>query len=192
MCDLLAVAPGSPAGPVTWARSPARSLPPHPVYDLLPAFHTGRAGDGGSTNTAPGLWLASCPWGGFPSPSLPVGPRSSSSFSEGLTAFYLLHFTRLHRYTAICHPLHYDLIMSWQLYGQMTLGSLGPGFLLSLPLTILICHLLFCGHHEIYHFFCDMPAVSRVACADARMHKAALCAICAAPAVVPFLLTCLS
>ncbi|XP_048216868.1 olfactory receptor 10V1-like [Perognathus longimembris pacificus] len=96
------------------------------------------------------------------------------------------------RYVAICHPLHYHFIMTWQLCGLMTLGSLGMGFLLSLPVTLLICHLPFCGHNEIYHFFCDMPAVMRLACADTHVHEAALFAISVAAVAIPFLLICLS
>ena len=65
------------------------------------------------------------------------------------------------------------LVLSWQLCEQMALGSLGLGFLLALPLTTLICLLPFCGHDDIYHFFCDTPAVMRPACADARGHQAA-------------------
>ncbi|KAM4846914.1 olfactory receptor 10V1-like [Thomomys bottae] len=96
------------------------------------------------------------------------------------------------RYVAICHPLHYHCIMTWQQCGMMTLGSLGLGFLLSLPVTLLICHLPFCGHNEIYHFFCDMPAVMRLACANTQVHEAALFAISVAAVAIPFLLICLS
>uniref|UniRef100_A0A7N5P8C4 G-protein coupled receptors family 1 profile domain-containing protein n=1 Tax=Ailuropoda melanoleuca TaxID=9646 RepID=A0A7N5P8C4_AILME len=95
-------------------------------------------------------------------------------------------------YAATCPPLHYSLIMSQQLCGQMTSGSLGLGFLLSLPLTILICHLPFCGPNEIYHFFCDMPAVTRLACADMHVHKTALYVLGVAAVAIPFLLICLS
>lgn len=96
------------------------------------------------------------------------------------------------RYVAICHPVHYRVIMRWRLCGQMTLGSLGLGSLLSLPLTVPICHLPFCGRNEIFCFFCDMPAVMRLACVDTRMHEAALYAISVATVAVPFLLICLS
>lgn len=95
------------------------------------------------------------------------------------------------RYMAICHLVRYHIIMSWWLCGQMTLGSLGLGFLLSLPLTILICHLPICGRNEIF-CFCDMPDVMHLACVDTRMHKAALYAISVAAVAVPFLLICLS
>ena len=53
-------------------------------------------------------------------------------------------------------------------------GVPGNGFLLSLPLTALIFRLPFCNNSEIYHFYCDMPAVMRLACADTRVHQTAL------------------
>ncbi|KAM5184367.1 olfactory receptor 10V1 isoform 1-T7 [Callospermophilus lateralis] len=81
------------------------------------------------------------------------------------------------RFIAICYPLRYTLIMSWSLCVELMVGSLVLGFLLSLPLTILIFHLPFCHKNEIYHFYCDMPAVMRLACADTRVHQTALYAI---------------
>nr|XP_036867778.1 olfactory receptor 10V1 [Manis javanica] len=77
-------------------------------------------------------------------------------------------------FVAICYPLRYTLLMSWPLCVELMAGSLVLGFLLSLPLTILIFHLPFCNNNEIYHFYCDMPAVMRLACADTRVHKTAL------------------
>ncbi|XP_072648087.1 olfactory receptor 10V1 [Canis lupus baileyi] len=78
------------------------------------------------------------------------------------------------RFVAICYPLRYTRIMSWPLCVELMVGSLVLGFLLSLPLTILIFHLPFCGHNEIHHFYCDMPAVMRLACADTHTHQTAL------------------
>lgn len=161
-----------------------------PMYFFLFVLATLELGY--STNIAP-LTLASI---------LSMGKMLISLPSCGVQMFFfvllggsdcvLLAIMAYDRYVAICHPLHYSLIMSWQLCGQMTLGSLGLGFLLSLPLTILICHLPFCGHNEIYHFFCDMPAVMRLACTDTHVHQAALFAISVAAVAIPFLLICLS
>ncbi|XP_005408328.1 PREDICTED: olfactory receptor 10V1 [Chinchilla lanigera] len=78
------------------------------------------------------------------------------------------------RLVAICQPLRYALIMRWRVCVELVAGSLVLGFLLSLPLTILIFHLPFCHNNEIYHFYCDMPAVMRLACADTHVHKLAL------------------
>ncbi|KAM6161160.1 olfactory receptor 10V1 [Erethizon dorsatum] len=77
------------------------------------------------------------------------------------------------RLVAICQPLRYTRIMRWCLCVALVAGSLVLGFLLSLPLTILIFHLPFC-RNEIYHFYCDMPAIMRLTCADTHVHKTAL------------------
>ncbi|XP_008692410.1 olfactory receptor 10V1-like [Ursus maritimus] len=147
---------------------------------------------GYSTNIVP-LTLASIFSMGQMLISLPTcGAQMFFFILLGGSDCVLLAVMAYDRYVAICHPLHYSLIMSRQLCGQMTLGSLGLGFLLSLPLTILICHLPFCGPNEIYHFFCDMPAVTRLACADTHVHEAALYVLGVAAVAIPFLLICLS
>ena len=81
------------------------------------------------------------------------------------------------RLMAIRYPLGYTLLMSWPLCVELMVESLILGFLLSLPLTVLIFRLPFCNNSEIYHFFCDMPAVMRLACADTHVHQTALYAI---------------
>ncbi|XP_007954624.1 olfactory receptor 10V1-like [Orycteropus afer afer] len=78
------------------------------------------------------------------------------------------------RFIAICYPLRYALITSWPLCAELVAGSLVLGCLLSLPLTVLIFHLPFCNNNEIYHFYCDLPAVMRLACADTHVHETAL------------------
>ncbi|XP_012368324.1 olfactory receptor 10V1-like [Octodon degus] len=78
------------------------------------------------------------------------------------------------RLVAICQPLRYALLMRWRLCVELVAGSLVLGFLLSLPLTISIFQLPFCRSNEIYHFYCDMPAVMRLACADTHVHQTAL------------------
>ncbi|XP_062951208.1 olfactory receptor 10V1 [Cynocephalus volans] len=86
----------------------------------------------------------------------------------------LLAIMAYDRFIAICYPLRYTLIMSWSFCVELMLGSLVLGFLLSLPLTILIFHLPFCHHNEIYHFYCDMPAVMHLACANTHVHRTTL------------------
>ncbi|XP_031240602.1 olfactory receptor 10V1-like [Mastomys coucha] len=161
-----------------------------PMYFFLFVLATLELGY--STNIAP-LTLASILSMGKMLISLPsCGAQMFFFILLGGSDCVLLAIMAYDRYVAICHPLHYSLIMSWQMCGQMALGSLGLGFLLSLPLTILICHLPFCGHNEIYHFFCDMPAVMRLACTDTHIHQAALFAISVAAVAIPFLLITLS
>ncbi|XP_003801421.1 olfactory receptor 10V1 [Otolemur garnettii] len=78
------------------------------------------------------------------------------------------------RFVAICHPLRYTLIMSWCLCVELVVGSLVLGLLVSLLLTILIFQLPFCHNNEVYHFYCDVPAVMHLACGDTRVHETAL------------------
>ncbi|XP_021485475.1 olfactory receptor 10Q1-like [Meriones unguiculatus] len=111
----------------------------------------------------------------------------------GSTDCFLLAVMAYDRYVAICHPLHYSLIMTQKLCVQMVLGSLSLALFLSLQLTALIFTLPFCGHHrEINHFLCDVPPVLRLACADIHVHQAVLYVVGILVLTVPFLLICIS
>ncbi|EGW04202.1 olfactory receptor 10Q1 [Cricetulus griseus] len=111
----------------------------------------------------------------------------------GSTDCFLLAVMAYDRYVAICHPLHYSLIMTRKLCVQMVLGSLALALFLSLQLTALIFTLPFCGHHrEINHFLCDVPPVLRLACADIHVHQAVLYVVGILVLTVPFLLICIS
>ncbi|XP_051003060.1 olfactory receptor 10Q1-like [Acomys russatus] len=111
----------------------------------------------------------------------------------GSTDCFLLAVMAYDRYVAICHPLHYSLIMTQKLCVQMVLASLSLALFLSLQLTALIFTLPFCGHHrEINHFLCDVPPVLRLACADIHMHQAVLYVVGILVLTVPFLLICIS
>ncbi|XP_062053849.1 olfactory receptor 10V1 [Lepus europaeus] len=96
------------------------------------------------------------------------------------------------RFIAICYPLRYTLMMRWSLCVELAVGSLVLGFLLSLPLTILIFSLPFCHNNEIYHFYCDMPAVMHLACADTHIHETALYVISFIVLSVPLTLISIS
>ncbi|XP_002821813.3 olfactory receptor 10Q1 [Pongo abelii] len=111
----------------------------------------------------------------------------------GSTDCFLLAIMAHDRYVAICHPLHYTLIMTRELCTQMLGGALGLALFLSLQLTALIFTLPFCGHHqEINHFLCDVPPVLRLACADIRVHQAVLYVVSILVLTIPFLLICVS
>ncbi|XP_027716097.1 olfactory receptor 10Q1-like [Vombatus ursinus] len=111
----------------------------------------------------------------------------------GSTDCFLMTVMAYDRYVAICHPLQYTLIMTPQLCTQMVAGSLGLAVFLSLPLTSLIFTLPFCGCFlEINHFFCDVPPVLNLACADILVPRAVLYVISTIVLTVPFLLICIS
>ncbi|XP_004683466.1 PREDICTED: olfactory receptor 10V1-like [Condylura cristata] len=110
----------------------------------------------------------------------------------GSTDCILLAVMAYDRFVAICHPLHYTLMMSWRLCVQLSLGSLVLGFILALQLTVLIFRLPFCSSKEISLFYCDVLPVMRLACADTRLHEAALFVVSVIVLTIPFLLITLS
>uniref|UniRef100_A0A7M4F263 Olfactory receptor n=1 Tax=Crocodylus porosus TaxID=8502 RepID=A0A7M4F263_CROPO len=104
----------------------------------------------------------------------------------------LLAVMAFDRYVAICHPLHYALIMSWMVCVHLITGSLVLGFLLALQLTVLIFRLPFCSANEVNHFFCDIPAVLQLPCSDIHVHQAALFIVSVMVLTVPFVFICIS
>ncbi|XP_040115388.1 olfactory receptor 10V1-like [Oryx dammah] len=96
------------------------------------------------------------------------------------------------RFVAVCHPLRYSLMMSWQLCARLALGSLVLGFILATQLTVLIFRLPFCSGKEIGTFYCDVLPVMRLACADTRVHEATLFVVSVAVLTLLFLLITLS
>ncbi|XP_038621328.1 olfactory receptor 10V1-like [Tachyglossus aculeatus] len=127
-----------------------------------------------TTAIAPLAMTALLTMGRTPVPLASCGTQMFFFVFLGGADCILLAVMAYDRFVAICHPLHYRLIMSWRLCIQLTIGALVLGFLLSLTLTSLIFQLPFRGNIEINHFYCDMPAVMRLAHADTRVHETAL------------------
>ncbi|XP_069888992.1 olfactory receptor 10Q1 [Dipodomys merriami] len=128
-----------------------------------------------------------------PIPLAGCGAQMFFFVTLGSTDCFLLAVMAYDRYAAICHPLHYGLLMTRRRCVQMVAGSVGLAVFLSLQLTALIFTLPFCGHlREIHHFLCDVPPVLRLACADTRVHQAVLYVVGILVLTVPFLLICVS
>ncbi|XP_072494351.1 olfactory receptor 10Q1-like [Notamacropus eugenii] len=128
-----------------------------------------------------------------PIPLAGCGAQMFFFVTLGSTDCFLLAVMAYDRYVAICHALHYTLIMTQKLCTQMVVGSLGLALFLSLQLTALIFTLPFCGHRrEINHFLCDVPPVLRLACADTQIHQAVLYVVGILVLTIPFLLICIS
>lgn len=82
------------------------------------------------------------------------------------------------RFVAICHPLHYTIIMSWKVCVALAATSWSCGFILSVAHTILLLRLPFCGPREVNHLFCEILAVLNLACADTFINQAVILAAC--------------
>nr|XP_014424382.1 olfactory receptor 14I1-like [Pelodiscus sinensis] len=75
------------------------------------------------------------------------------------------------RYVAICHPLRYRLIMAGGACAQMAAGSWIASSIYSLLHTANTFRLPFCGSNAISQFFCDMPLLLKLACADTHANE---------------------
>ncbi|XP_037674344.1 olfactory receptor 7A5-like [Choloepus didactylus] len=79
---------------------------------------------------------------------------------------FLLTVMAYDRFMAICHPLHYTVIMNPQLCVLLVLLSWTVSALHSLLHSLMVLHLSFCTHLEIPHFFCDLDQIIQLACTD--------------------------
>ncbi|XP_072284831.1 olfactory receptor 5G9-like [Pyxicephalus adspersus] len=70
------------------------------------------------------------------------------------------------RYNAICKPLQYHMIMDQTLCLRLTVGCWIVSFTGPIHLTICAFRLPFCKSNMINHFFCEMPPILHLACAD--------------------------
>ncbi|XP_045659599.1 olfactory receptor-like protein OLF4 [Ursus americanus] len=79
---------------------------------------------------------------------------------------FLLTAMAYDRFVAICHPLHYTVIMNPRLCGLLVLESWILRFLHSLLENLLVLQLAFCTDLEIPHFFCELNQVIQLVCSD--------------------------
>ncbi|KAM5255791.1 LOW QUALITY PROTEIN: olfactory receptor-like protein OLF3 [Ctenodactylus gundi] len=93
-----------------------------------------------------------------------------ASLALGGSEFFLLGAMAYDRYVAVCHPLHYTVIMHEGLCLALATGCLVAGFSNSLMETIITFQLPLC-HNVINHFACETLAVLRLACVDISFNK---------------------
>ncbi|XP_059004954.1 olfactory receptor 1G1 [Mustela lutreola] len=79
---------------------------------------------------------------------------------------FLLAVMAYDRYVAICHPLHYIMVMSPGLCVLLVSASWIMNALHSLLHTLLMNSLSFCADHKIPHFFCDINPLLSLSCTD--------------------------
>ncbi|XP_066110081.1 olfactory receptor 10W1 [Saccopteryx bilineata] len=101
---------------------------------------------------------------------------------------FLLVIMAYDRYVAICHPLWYPLIMTLTLCVHLVVATVVIGLFLSLQLTVFIFSLPFCQTRGIEHFFCDVPPVMRLVCANSHIHEQSVLVAATLAIAVPFLL----
>ncbi|XP_074838674.1 olfactory receptor 10A4-like [Carettochelys insculpta] len=110
----------------------------------------------------------------------------------GLTECSLLAAMAYDRFVAICHPLHYAIIMGSQACALLAGASWLIGISVEVAQTTWIFSLPFCGSNRIHHFFCDVPPVVKIACADVSKYQIVAFFVSAVFIIGPFLLILLS
>ncbi|XP_006037738.1 olfactory receptor 2A1/2A42-like [Alligator sinensis] len=110
----------------------------------------------------------------------------------GHTECMLLAVMSYDRFVAICHPLRYSVIMNWRVCSVLVIASWDCGSLLAAVHVILAWLLPFCGAREVVHFFCEILAVLKLACADITVNKLVIFAACVIILLLPFTLILIS
>ncbi|XP_040216013.1 olfactory receptor 1G1-like [Rana temporaria] len=86
--------------------------------------------------------------------------------SLAVSEMFLLSAMSYDRYIAICHPLHYTLIMSRRVCIRLASLVWVVGWSLSLVHTLFLLRLSFCRTSSIHNFFCDLPHLYQITCTD--------------------------
>ncbi|XP_077169604.1 olfactory receptor 2F1-like [Paroedura picta] len=92
----------------------------------------------------------------------------------GSVEYILLAFMAYDRYVAVCHPLHYKIIMNGKVCVRMMAASWISGFINAAVHTTFTMRLHFCNYNIINHFVCELIAVLNLACSDIFVNEVAL------------------
>ncbi|XP_075409378.1 olfactory receptor 7C1-like [Tenrec ecaudatus] len=79
---------------------------------------------------------------------------------------FLLTAMAYDRFVAICHPLHYTVIMNPKFCGLLLLVAWLLSILHTLAHGLLVLQLSFCTELELSHFFCDLKQIVQLACSN--------------------------
>ncbi|XP_072254912.1 olfactory receptor 1G1-like [Pyxicephalus adspersus] len=118
------------------------------------------------------------------------------SYSSCITQFYffalsetleclLLTVMCYDRYLAICKPLHYNLIMNFQVCWVMIMICWILSLLIVLIHILMISELKFCHSDIVDHFFCDIDPIIQLSCSDTTNLELELTSLSVLLAVMP-------
>ena len=79
---------------------------------------------------------------------------------------------------AICSPLCYPISMRPSVCARLVLGTYCGGCVNSIIQTSFTFSLPFCSSNHIDHFFCDVPPLLKLACADTTTNELVMFGLC--------------
>ncbi|XP_052499250.1 olfactory receptor 2M3-like [Budorcas taxicolor] len=98
---------------------------------------------------------------------------------------FLLAVMAYDRYVAVCHPLRYPVLMNWKACCLMSLASWMGGMADSVIDVGMVFSFPYCGSLQVDHFFCEVPAVLRLSCADTSLFEDLVYACCVIMLLLP-------
>ncbi|XP_052655776.1 uncharacterized protein LOC128147345 [Harpia harpyja] len=110
----------------------------------------------------------------------------------GCSHSFLLAAMGYDRCVAICHPLHYNRIMTWRVCAQLVVASALSGFLVAQVVTPLIFCLPFHTSRKLNHFFCDISPVLQVAFTHTNLSEAIIFTLGISVLTIPLMLILIS
>ncbi|XP_006877135.1 PREDICTED: olfactory receptor 2T11-like [Chrysochloris asiatica] len=99
--------------------------------------------------------------------------------------FFLLGLMAYDRYVAVCNPLRYPVLMNRKVCLLLAAGAWFGGSLDGFLLTPITMNVPYCGSRNINHFFCEIPAVLRLACADTSLYETLMYICCVLMLLIP-------
>lgn len=124
------------------------------------------------------LWGLLAGWAALPGPACAL--QMFLFATAGDAECCLLAAMAYDRYAAVCRPLHYQAAVPPRLCRGLVLGSYAAGAASAAVHSGLAFRLPFCRSRALDRFFCDIPPVLELACADTSLSQALLLAICGA------------
>ncbi|XP_004003495.3 olfactory receptor 9S13-like [Ovis aries] len=96
----------------------------------------------------------------------------------GTTEGFLLAVMAYDRFVAICSPLRYPITMCPSVCAHLMLGTYCGGCLNSILQASFTFSLPFCSSNHIDHFFCDVPPLLKLACANTTISELVMFGLC--------------
>ncbi|XP_012400565.1 olfactory receptor 150-like isoform X1 [Sarcophilus harrisii] len=106
-----------------------------------------------------------------------VSEKNTIFYSDCMTQFYFFGFFAISecqmlavmaydRYVAICHPLRYSLIMTYQVCSWLVSGVYALGLIGATAHTGCMLRVFFCKEYAINHYFCDLLPLLKLSCSS--------------------------
>uniref|UniRef100_A0A8C5YSD0 G-protein coupled receptors family 1 profile domain-containing protein n=1 Tax=Marmota marmota marmota TaxID=9994 RepID=A0A8C5YSD0_MARMA len=106
----------------------------------------------------------------------------------GTTECILLVVMSYDHYVAVCKPLHYTVLMHPRLCHLLAVASWVCGFTKSAVHSLFILWVPLCGHLQVDHFFCEVPALLQLSCFDTHAKEMIIMVTTSIVVIIPLVL----